>query len=462
MTVLAGPPAGSQPPRYRGRAADGFVLAAWTCLVSAVWVESDLYRYAALALVLWGLAVYVFMEKDFRPSIGLMGIASIAWIAFIGLRYAWVVASKPITSQGASEGIYFFPLIYPTVGLVFFLYRQQVGRMLGLFVVISLAGLIATVGVTDAFSGTAARVGFLFHNNLIHASVGGGFIAVASAVLARHLGSSQQPGRPWRQVGVAACLGVLLLCLIGIFGAASRGVWFAIVLSLPLTLAGHLPGASRLAENAIRLGAALTAAAVLVVLWTPISTAVAPLIESTAGLVGQVYRHEAMGAVIEHAIAGKSLPISYEERLILWVKAVQIWSTAWVFGTGIYWRTLWDDPQSMKAPYDLMHNGYLEIGVRYGLVGLAFYATLFGWALRQSWLCMKRRLIAPRLFDFHAISLVFFLVTLLSNSNNRLALGESYMMVSAGFGFCCFYLLQWEDWHEASRLDADPTQTGAD
>lgn len=451
MTVFADPAAGRSVADYRNPAVNGFVLTAWICLVSAVWVESDLYRYAALALVLWGLALYVFVEKDFRPSIGLMGIVGVAWVLFIGLRYAWVVTTKPITSQGASEGIYFFPLFYPTLGLVFFSYREQLGRMLGLFIAVSLVGLLLTVDITDIFSGTVPRISFLFHNNLIHASVGGGFIALASAVLARHLASSAAFGRPWRRAEVAACLAVLLLCLIGIFGGASRGVWFAIALSLPLVLAGHLPGASRRTENLVRLGAALAVGAALFLLWTPISTAVAPILESTSRLVGEIYRRDAVGSVIEHAIADKNLPISYEERLLLWVKALQIWRTAWIFGQGIFWRTLWDDPQSMKAPYDLMHNGYLEIGVRYGLAGLAFYAVLFGWSLRQSWLCMKRRLIARPLFDFHAISLVFFLATLLSNSNNRLALGESYMMVSAAFGFCCFYLLQWEDWREASR-----------
>jgi hypothetical protein len=37
---------------------------------------------------------------------------------------------------------------------------------------------------------------------------------------------------------------------------------------------------------------------------------------------------------------------------------------------------------------------------------------------------------------------VFFAITILSNSNNRLALGESFMWFAAAFGFYCFYLRQ--------------------
>lgn len=460
LTPPAGMVAGGRA-GVHGPLADAGVLLALFLIASAVWVESDVYRYAAAGLMLWGYAIYFFREKEFRPSFGIMGILCIAWTVYVSLRFLWDLAAKPLTSAGASEGIYFFPLFTIVLGFVFFLYRGQMLRLLALFMAASLASLLATIDFIGVATRAAPRITFLMHENLIHASIGAGFVAIAASLAAQHFAGARGAGFPLRRTAVAVSLAVLGLCLFGVFGAASRGVWFALAASLPLTLAGPFLEVAPALRRTVRLAAVATAAAAAVLLWAPLQAAVGPLLESSRTLVEQVIRQEAIGAAVEHVIAGAGTPLSFNERLILWTKAVGIWSGSWVFGEGIYWRTLWDDPASMKAPYDLMHNGYLEIGVRYGLVGLAFYAVLFGWSLCQSWRAMRRGLIVPGLFGFHAISLVFFLLTLLSNSNNRLAIGESYMLLCAAFGFCCFNLQQWQEWEDASRPDPeDPPEPG--
>jgi hypothetical protein len=50
-------------------------------------------------------------------------------------------------------------------------------------------------------------------------------------------------------------------------------------------------------------------------------------------------------------------------------------------------------------------------------------------------------------------SLAFFLLSLLTNSNNRLAIGESFFLFVGAFGFCCRYWTQLaEDPVEVARL----------
>ena len=109
---------------------------------------------------------------------------------------------------------------------------------------------------------------------------------------------------------------------------------------------------------------------------------------------------------------------------------------------GVAWEALWETTSSAGVGYHLMHNGYLEVAVRYGLVGLGFYAVLMVWSLRQAFACRARGLIPSSALVLYVTATAFFALTMLTNSNNRLAIGESFMLVAAGFGFCCFYRLQ--------------------
>ncbi len=449
--------------RYGGMLADRAVLLGFLSLVSALWVESDLYRYAVLGLVLWGLVIYFGLEKGFRPSIGGMGFACIVWTLYVGIRFVWSTATMPLTSEGSAEGIYLLPILYMTTGYVFFLYRLNIRRFLfvvALFSLLMLAMTIEFPQIAASLRGGADFLGdrfpFLVQNNLIHASVAAGLIAVAMTMLAMDLMAHRDERTPYWRLAVGVCVLVILLCLIGIFGAKSRGVWLALFFSMPLTLLAPfsaLPARTRLA---IAVASFVVALMVIVVLRHPILAAIDPIEESAVKLYHVLTSKGFAQQVIENAVANAQATDSLAQRLLLWVKALGIWSDNWVMGVGIYWRTLWLSPDAIKAPFDLFHNGFLEVGVRYGMVGLLFYGGLFAWCLRQSLLCARQRLIARGLFGFHAISLVFFLLTLLSNSNNRLAIGESYALVFAAFGFCCFYLRQWDDWRKAASAAADP------
>jgi len=66
---------------------------------------------------------------------------------------------------------------------------------------------------------------------------------------------------------------------------------------------------------------------------------------------------------------------------------------------------------------------------------------------------LRLGLISPEAFRFHVTALVFFAVTIVTNSNNRLAIGETYMIAAAAFGFYCLYLCQYREW-AATRATA--------
>jgi O-antigen ligase len=147
------------------------------------------------------------------------------------------------------------------------------------------------------------------------------------------------------------------------------------------------------------------------------------------------------GAFLD-AVRDPATPLSVKERLMLWADALTIWASHPLFGYGSAWLEQWQSRLYKVGTYNELHNGYLEIAVRYGVAGLVFYAVLFAWAARQVFLAAKAGLIDVSAWRCYISTLVFFAVTILTNSNVRLAIGESYMWFAASIGFYCFYLLQ--------------------
>ncbi|RUV36758.1 glycosyl transferase family 2, partial [Mesorhizobium sp. M7A.F.Ca.MR.228.00.0.0] len=121
---------------------------------------------------------------------------------------------------------------------------------------------------------------------------------------------------------------------------------------------------------------------------------------------------------------------------------INIWKRHPIFGASSSWLTEWQNRTYHPMIFNVFHNGYLEIAVRYGVVGLAFFAFLYTWSARQVLLAMRAKLVAPAAWSCYISTLVFFALTILTNSNNRLAMGEAFMWFAAAFGFYCFYVRQ--------------------
>lgn len=417
---------------------DAFVIILFLLLVSAVWLEKDIYRYVSIILVLWGILIYV--RADFKPSIGWAGFACIGWAIFVGIRYALLYIDPDVRSYGTAEGIYLLPILYITVGYMMFLHWRLLGTVVTLFVLISFVMAAATLQWFSVFD--SDHHDFLMMRNTIHSSVGAGFIILAALNFSRYAYKHVADAKR-RYIYEAVSYITIALCFAGLYGAKSKGVWGAIAVALCIQALLALPRI-RGSRGWVMGGAFLVALALFVtVLGSGIWKTIGPTYASTDTIVQGIVHSENPLEAVQDAIESGKIPNSMNIRLKLWSNAIEVWSQNVLFGNGIAWKDLWVQAKYRKVGFDLIHNGYLEVAVRYGLLGFAFYAALYGWAISRVRSAYKNNLIPREAFDFYIVAMVFFLGTIFTNSNNRLAIGESYMMTAAAFGFCCFYALQW-------------------
>lgn len=410
--------------------------------VSAVWQETDSYRYAGIALA--AVALVRYFRKSLwsyteRPYIGWAGLMCLGWAAYVAIRFLYSYLLYPEMGRGSAEGVYLLPVFYSTTGFALLLYVRRPFLLATAFVALSAAAL--AFGIDYDF-GAHTRAVTLLHNNPIHASIAAGLISLCAIPYALHVArrGDLRPGT--RFVLEMLATATFLLSLLAVYSLWSKGVWLAMAVAL-LALAGTV-----LATESGGRGRRVAVAAVLVALtgaaanYDMLRNIAAPTVETSVSLLTDIITGEGILASLASSIADASTQLSERERMMLWVNALRIWDDHPVFGAGISWLHAWQDRPYKEVSYSLFHNGYLEIAVRYGILGLAFYAVLFGWTVRCVWRAARAGLVDMAAFQCYAATTTFFAVTLLTNSNNRLAIGESYMWFGASFGFYCYYLLQ--------------------
>ncbi len=237
----------------------------------------------------------------------------------------------------------------------------------------------------------------------------------------------------------------LFVALANVYALKSKGVWLALAVALPAQLLYMTTTHGARRRLVVPIGVVAIAVAVTVSFaWHGIWAAT----DDTALAVGELWS-EVTGSAgvargVDHMIHNEAAPGGVRERLMLWASAVLIWAENPIFGKGVAWLIDWQTRVYPDADYSLLHNGYLEIAIRYGVVGLAFYALLFAWTVRQVWRAKREGIVDPAAFSTYTAVLLFFAITILSNSNVRLAIGESFMWFSAAFGFYCYYRRQQE------------------
>ena len=409
--------------------------------VSAVWIETDAYRYTGIGFTL--AAIIYYGRNDFwkyeKPYIGWAGIICLAWSFYVLIRLAYIYIFFPGMGHGSSEGIYIFPLFYATFGHALLLYVRRPFPIAAAFVAISFLTLIFGISYDPTWSERAIT---LLHNNPIHAAIGSGFIALCAISFGIHVLRRETLDARLRLVLSLLSVATFLTALVAIYSLHSKGVWLAMAVALPVfVVLVAMTDKSRIARIAalacVIIGLLSVFAGQNVLQRVGGATANTSL-ELLSDLASGEGITQSFGKVIDNPATGES----ERERLMLWANTLYIWSENPVWGAGISWLKYWENRPYQATDHMLIHNGYMEVAIRYGLAGLAFYAFLTIWAFRTVWQATQAGLINKSAFQCYGATMVFFGVTLLSNSNNRLAIGESYMWLAFGFAFYCQYLLQ--------------------
>lgn len=409
----------------------------WLLLISAPILESDSYRYAALLLI---GTIFVW----FKPNLSLLkrdwlANACVAWGAYALLRFLFglIVYGE----KGASDWLYAFPLFFPAVGIALYSGRKQVGTVLAIYFPIALAALLISTDYRLILEGDV-RISPLFHNNLIHGAIGCGFLMIGAFYWLLH---AWETGRLERRSGkwiaVVAVL-IIALCLFNIYGSKAKGVWLSLILVGPLLLTSLLFYGNRRQAAFAGLVTLILISLGIRVGWNSIWTFAGPTFEAAARIVTEVSKNGGIWSIVAAAITSSDTPNAMSERLQLWANASEVIAQAPLFGAGNHWLTLWNSTTYASVPYTLLHNGYFEMLVRHGLFGIIVFAILATAMYRRVFAAWRAGLISLSALLAYSMVTLFFLGTILSNSNNRLAIGESFFFVFSAVAFACGIMLK--------------------
>lgn len=402
----------------------------WLAMMSVTLIETDVYRYAAILLM--GLT-FTLRKASFRPALSdWLSIVCIAWGVFALSRFLFGLISAG--EKGASEWLYAFAIFFPAMGVAL----QTSWHLIKPILLAFFCGALVLLAASTPFSAIVAGeyISPAFHHNSIHGAVGCGFIFIGAFYWAVHqweIGSSART----KAIVLAIAVAVIGLAIFNIYGAKSKGVWLALVPAVGLMTITTLVY--------LRTKTVLVAAiaGLLLLSWGvyEVRDNVAHYGGATLNSVVVIAERLDSGAPVERvmreAIESSQTPMSLDERLQLWTNALSVISVSPIFGSGNGWLTIWRTTSYASVPYTLLHNGYLEILVRYGIAGLAILALIVVSGIYRVYRASSAGVISKSAFACYLTLAVYFGFTILSNSNNRLAIGESYALLFAATCFAC-------------------------
>ncbi|KQV84059.1 O-antigen ligase family protein [Rhizobium sp. Root1220] len=401
----------------------------WLTMLSVTLIESDAYRYATIILI---VSVFLFSANP-------LGAVSRDWLALLCMGWGGVALSRFVFDlattgeRGASEWLYAFPLFFPFMGIALNMsWRVASTVLLGFF---SVALLLLLVSTPFSIVASGERITPLFHHNSIHGAAGCGFIFIGAYYWALHQWEVGRSAR-FKAIALSIAIAVICLALLNIFGSKSKGVWFALMPALALMAMATLYLRRKGLQVAVVSGLVLLGGAIYLVR-DNIERFGAATFDSVIGLIGRVDGGAQAAVVAREAISSASTPLSLNERLQLWSNALDVIAVAPIFGSGNAWLTIWRSTSYASVPYTLLHNGYLEILVRYGFFGLIVFGTIVAVSIWRVHRAAAAGIVSRSAFCCYLTFAVYFGFTILSNSNNRLALGESFALLFAAVCFAC-------------------------
>lgn len=391
-------------------------------MLSVTLIESDAYRYAAVLLI------FVFVWDNDARSLNKDPIVVASYIVGAVALSRFMIDEVVFKQKGASEWLYAFPLFFPLLGWALHKSWGIIPKVLFAFFSLALFLLLITTPWGLLLAGD--RFSPLFHHNSIHGAVGCGFIFCGAFFWAIHYLETERPQKTKLLVGCIAGI-VMFLSMINIFGSESKGVWLALIPVLAaqgLFIFLSLPSVSvkKIATVSLLLCLLSVAAA------SGKLAAVAGATSASLFGIGEgIGSGKGVMFMMQTAIENPVTPLSLNERLQLWSNAIEVWSLSPLIGNGATWLEKWQHTRYAAVQYTLMHNGYFEILIRHGIAGLLVYGVLAYLFARRMFYAMKIGIVTRAVFACYVTILVYFLFTIFTNSNNRLALGESYVLLFA-------------------------------
>ncbi|MGB7431671.1 MAG: O-antigen ligase family protein [Ahrensia sp.] len=412
-------------------------------LISSIWVESDAYRYA-LGIILLGTMVYYLRVEVWQPDrirVGPVGLIALCWGIYILARYVLVALAQDNWSLGTAEGIYILPAIYITTGYGIFLMRPDPRWLMTSFIIVTSLVLAGGFGAVTANLRSATNA--VFANNTIHMSFGLGFALTMHLHFLLYYRKQLRDLTlvPWLSYGL--CVLNAALCLTYIILLNSKGVWLAVGFMLAVMVVLTLIGPNRLNRRNLFISAVtLFIISFAVVLTFSRLERVAGRTADSAMALSHDMVLDGVGPALVNAAESQSVPRSMRTRLQLIVDSLSLIEEKPVLGHGPGWLARWDERQYQQHDFINLHNSYLEVLVRYGGMGMAFYALMFSWALYQIAHAQREKLVGTAAMPIAMAMLVYFAVGAATNSHIRLAQGESFMLVFVAYGSYCYALRQ--------------------
>lgn len=424
----------------------------WLLMASPTVVESDAYRYATAILSM--IALYFYLKAPLKPRTDWIGWLCMGWAAYVMVRFAIIYWLTPQHDIGASDWLYAFTFFFPILSVGFLLYEELMEKIVAAYFAMVLIMLVATQHLREVFAGETIRP--LIMNNQIHGAVACGMIIIFTVFWLLHYLTEKSSDRRIARFAYIVSPFIFALCFIAIYGAKSKGVWLALGITMPVLALVTLTYL-RMKSGII----AIVAVAVLLVAGIygvrhNLDKTAGPTVSAALSMVQNVTGSHDLGGVMTTTISSSDTPVSMDERLQLWSNSWEVFSSAPIFGWGNQWLERWAETRYSHVQYTLLHNGYLEILVRFGLFGATIMGFMLATFIRAVWRARKAGIIPRAAWHAYIACLFFFSLTLLSNSNNRLAIGESLAFASSAFACWCHMRLKGEyltiskgEWKEA-------------
>lgn len=426
----------------------GFI--SWLTVLSPAFIESDAYRYAGALLYLVALYYYLLKSQTFK--LGWMGWLCIGWGLYVLARFLFIYFDTPEHEKGSSEWLYIFPLLFPLFGLALTLYKPQIEKVIATFFIVAILFLLWTTNFPDILAGQPIIP--MIQNNRIHGAVACGLIMISAFFWMMHYAPSGPRTSSIASLSIGLAPVIILLCLLNIFGSKSKGVWLAVVFTFPLMYLLAQTYLKKRLSILIGLAVVVVSIGLVVVFWNNIYETAGPTVAAVGTVVEDATSGADLGDVVTTTVGSDETPESMNERVQIWSNAWEIICSAPLVGQGNNWLPMWKSTRYANVGFTLMHNGYLEIAIRHGALGLLVMVVMLGMFLGTVRRAQKRGIISLQALHCYYVCIAFFSITLLSNSNNRLAIGEMFSIMTGAIAFFCHIQLQALD-RKAGSADGD-------